>query len=433
MNLELPLDILFSKIDKIVKKNETSDIDLIYRISSSLKRTTILLNNLLSNQIQGMEHNDDIGLTNPLKWEIGHVLFFWEQMTGKNLGLDNFIADPNIYDSFKVNRQDRWIVKLKPSNEILLEMNKLLKKISQKLTDQKYNNKQKYLIELGQLHHEMHNESFVFTNQLLGNKILPYPQTSLEKVLSNNIGFIDIEGGEFIQGANKKEFSFDNERPSFLQQVDNFKVSKYCITNGQFLEFVESGGYQREDLWIPSGWRWVQQKKLKHPIYWLKENQIWTERIWDKYFPLRLNCPVVHISYYEAKAYCKWKGVRLPFEKEWEYLANRFKDNNYREGAHLNYNNEGTISVLQDKNVSNDNVVGLFGNVWEWCQEPIYPYDGYEIDPVYREMSYPFFGFKRICRGGSWAVPNYLITKSYRNAQSDNCTYQYIGFRVCSL
>jgi gamma-glutamyl hercynylcysteine S-oxide synthase len=433
MNLELPPDIIFSKIEKIVKQNETSNIDLIYRINSSFKKTIILLDNLLSNQIQGLERDDNMGLTNPLKWELGHVLFFWEQMVGNKLGMKKFIADPNIYDSFKINRQDRWLVELKPPNEILSEMKELLKKISVNLKDQKYNNKQKYIIELAQLHHDMHNESFVFTNQLLGNQILPYPQTSLEKVLSNNILFINIEGGVFCQGADKIEFSFDNERPCFEQKVADFKVSKYCITNSQFLEFVESGGYQKEDLWIPSGWRWIQQKKLTHPIYWRKNNKFWTERIWDKYFPLRLNCPVVHISYYEANAYCKWKGVRLPFEKEWEYLANRFKDDDYREEAHLNYNNEGTISVLKDKNVSNDNVVGLFGNVWEWCQEPIYPYDGFEIDPVYREMSYPFFGFKRICRGGSWAVPSYLITKSYRNAQSDNCTYQYIGFRVCSL
>ena len=181
-------------------------------------------------------------------------------MTGKNLGINHFTADPNIYDSFKVNRRDRWLVKLKSSNKILLNINNLLKQISENLLEKKYGNKEKYLIELGQLHHEMHNESFVFTNQLLGNKILPYPQTSSENILSNNIEFINIEGGEFTQGANKNEFSFDNERPNFLQQVDDFQVSKYCITNGQFLEFVESGGYQREDLWIPSGWRWIKQK-----------------------------------------------------------------------------------------------------------------------------------------------------------------------------
>ena len=206
-----------------------------------------------------MEHNDELGLTNPLKWEIGHVLF-WEQMAAKNLGLTDFIADPNIYDSFKVNRGDRWIVDLKTPEEIVLAMRKLLKNISQKLTNKELSSNQKYLVELAQLHHEMHNESFVFTNQLLGNKILPYPQISLEKVLSNNIIYIEIESGNYLQGADKTEFSFDNERPSFHQSVDKFKVSKYCITNSQFLEFVESGGYQREDLWIPSGWRWIQQK-----------------------------------------------------------------------------------------------------------------------------------------------------------------------------
>ena len=89
--------------------------------------------------------------------------------------------------------------------------------------------------------------------------------------------------------------------------------------------------------------------------------------------------------------------------------------------GNLNYKNKGVISVLNDKNENTLGVVGLYGNVWEWCLEPIYPYDGFIIDPVYREMSYPFFGYKRICRGGAWCVPDYLVTKSYRNAQPMDC------------
>ena len=132
-------------------------------------------------------------------------------------------------------------------------------------------------------------------------------------------------------------------------------------------------------------------------------------------------------------AYCRWKNCRLLFEKEWEYLAN-MDDNLQKLDLHLNYGDKykckTTISVLDDKSKNNIGIVGLFGNCWEWCMEPIYPYDGFVIDPVYREMSYPHFGYKRICRGGSWAVPDFLIDKSYRNAQSNDCCHQYIGFRI---
>ena len=100
--------------------------------------------------------------------------------------------------------------------------------------------------------------------------------------------------------------------------------------------------------------------------------------------------------------------------------------------ANLNYKYDGIQSV--DSYNSGNNKLGvqqLIGNIWEWCQEPIYPYNGFEIDPVYREMSYPFFGFKRICRGGAWCVPDYLINSKYRNAQKPECRIQYIGFRTC--
>ena len=149
---------------------------------------------------------------------------------------------------------------------------------------------------------------------------------------------------------------------------------------------------------------------------------------------------MINVSWYEACAYCRWKKVRLPMESEWEYLSTNKGSTKYPWGdsepninrCNLNYNNGGTVNIFEFKCGNNKNGVSqLFGNVWEWCQEPIYPYNGFEIDPVYREMSYPFFGFKRICKGGCWAVPSFLINSRYRNAQMPNCRMQFIGFRVC--
>ncbi len=149
--------------------------------------------------------------------------------------------------------------------------------------------------------------------------------------------------------------------------------------------------------------------------------------------------PIYHISYYEAQAYCRWKKVRLLKEKEYEYLATNKGSDKYPWGrnddigsyAHLNYH-DYIIPVNEKLNGNNKlGVAQLIGNVWEWCEEPIYPYDGFTIDPVYREMSYPWFGMKMICRGGCWAVPDFLIHPRYRNAQHPTCRNQFIGFRVC--
>ena len=130
---------------------------------------------------------------------------------------------------------------------------------------------------------------------------------------------------------------------------------------------------------------------------------------------------------------------RLPTESEYEYLATNGGIDKFPWGEDLeatkycNLNYQKYIVEVTD-NKEGDNKKGvsqLMGNVWEWCQEPIYPYDNFVIDPVYREMSYPFFGEKRICKGGCWSVPDFLIHPRYRNAQLPTCREQFIGFRVC--
>ena len=150
------------------------------------------------------------------------------------------------------------------------------------------------------------------------------------------------------------------------------------------------------------------------------------------------NIPIYHISYYEAEAFCKMFNYRLLYEKEWEYLSTNGGETLYPWGnkmdinkCNLDYSNIVLeVDNQNKKNVNKWGIEGLIGNVWEWCEDSIYPYDGFKIDPIYKEMSFPYFGFKKICRGGCFNVPNYLIHSKYRNAQYPDCRIQYIGFRV---
>ena len=159
-----------------------------------------------------------------------------------------------------------------------------------------------------------------------------------------------------------------------------------------------------------------------------------------KYFndllDLEDNYPVVN-SWYEANAFCKWLGGRLPTESEWEYVATNNGTTKYPSGntkiGNLDYYIGDVVPISSypagdtfhktDKNERG--IIQLLGNVWEWCEDVFYPYDGFTIDPIYREFSYPFFGYKKILRGGSWAVPHILINSKYRNAQAPDCQYQY--------
>ena len=144
-----------------------------------------------------------------------------------------------------------------------------------------------------------------------------------------------------------------------------------------------------------------------------------------------------HISWYEAKAVAKWLGGRLPTEAEWEYVATnngttKLPWGNIMKTEYCNFNYSGNLSNVNTyiKGSTKHGIHQMIGNVWEWCEDSIYPYNGFCIDPIYREFSYPYFGLKKNLRGGSWAVPDYLIHPKYRNAQMPETRIQFTGVRV---
>jgi iron(II)-dependent oxidoreductase len=409
---------------------------LLSSLISTCNLTEYLIEKYLDNESNLFERNDYYGQINPIAWEIGHILFFWEHLVCKNLGYDNFYTDPELYDSFKISRERRFASKKKINITSILTAYKNLKEyVMNYIEKYKITTTSCYLIRLGQLHQDMHNESLIFSAQVLGYNLFSQP---ISYHMENNLSTIEtisVSGGGFIQGVSEftSDFYFDNESPEFYQVVKPFKISKYCITNYQYLQFVLAGGYENKDYWIDEGWYFLKEKKLSHPINWKKINNVYFERIGNDFIILRNNHPVINISWYEAMAFCKWKNVRLMYEHEWEYIVKLTKtkvDNNVHCNYGLNYNKTGTISVLEDKSENRLGIVGMYGNCWQWCMEPFHPYDGFKIDPVYREMSYPFFGQRRIVRGSSWATPYHLVNSHYRNSQPPSCLYQIIGFRI---
>lgn len=378
---------------------------------------------------------------NPLLWQIGHVVFFYIKHVCLNL--KNYKCEKN-YSSNQIDFYDSYLTPLELRNgEYLIEkeeclkiFNNIVNNLVEYINENEIGNIESYLIFLGVLHNEMHNEAFIFTNLNLTN-ILKFNIKIDNTKIIEKIEFINYNGGTFKQGwdSSKDYLIFDNEMPNFSKSLDSFKISKYPITEYQFLQFVIAGGYQNRNYWDRIGW----SKKYELPLYWFKNSEgEYFKKINNEKYSVKTNKPIVNISYYEAKAYCKWKGVRLPTESEWEYVATNsgttlfpWGDQMISENANLNYKHFIQSVHNYDKGENNKGVSQLIGNVWEWCEEAIYPYDNFKIDPVYREMSYPFFGFKKICRGGCFAVPQFLIHSKYRNAQYPDCRIQFIGFRVC--
>ena len=341
-----------------------------------------------------------------------------------------------IYDSFLTSRETRFKFREHSKEKILNYYQKIINLSKKNLN--KIDSKDVYLYLLSILHNHMHIESFIFTSKLLKKKNILYKKISNQE-LNYKLKFINIEGGYFLQGAKEGEnlIAFDNEMPQFKTYVNNFQISNIPVTQGIYLKFLLEDCYNKKELWCNNGWKWIKENKIEKPMYWEKIKDKWRILNFDKYEDIRLDFPMCHINWYEARAVAKWLGGRLPRESEWEYLStNKGKtklpwgNEMDSEKCNLNYK-KGLVSVEEYKKGNNEEgVQQLIGNIWEWCEDPFYPYDGFEIDPVYREFSYPFFGFKKILRGGCWAVPDILINSRYRNAQMPDMRMQFTGVRI---
>jgi len=436
-----------------MKKNQANKEELIDKLSITNKLTKDILKPLSEGKII---KNDSFENINPLHWEFGHVVYFWIENTIRLLDypIENTLKNEYIFDSFKINKETRFNSSSEiDSIDIITNCydSIILKTVIELYQLQTFKNRvdpiASYLINLSLLHNHMHLESFCFSLQSL-NQPKPISDHFFNNTLKseNNYenNFIKIKGGFFVQGWTDcdNNFTFDNERPSFLVTVNDFSVSKYQVTQGQYIKFINSGGYNEDKYWCQEGYKWKKENNIKLPLYWkyIASSGKIMKLKWNLLEEINDNEPMCHISWYEANAYCRWANCRLPTESEWEYMATNGGKTKFpwgdnlpnNEYANLNYYYDGPMPInYYEKGNNKDGVQQLFGNVWEWCQESIYPYNGFEIDPVYKEMSYPFFGFKKICRGGAWCVPDYLINSKYRNSQDPDCRIQYIGFRVC--
>ena len=385
-------------------------------------------------------------------WEAVHPVFFMEKHCLRYI--DKTHSFPmngqftnNHYDSFIIPSHERFAIE-HPSFDIIKEYyTEIHNRIVLYIKNNILCNSEYYLVMLVLLHMHMHLESYLFTNQLV-YKICPNKfsiRINLNEPVMEEPIFIDIPGGMFIQGQHtSKKIGFDNEKPMFRKTVPDFRVSKTLITFYMFLQFYLDRGYEEEKYWSYKGNIWRNTHNIKSPLYWEIKNGSITINYFSNLIDLKkiYNYPVINISWYEADAYCRWKGTRLLSESEWEYLSTNRSSTLYPWGdneetfslCNTNYKQNWISSVLDNNEKTNNfnGVEQLVGNCWEWCQEEIYPYDYFKIDPVYREMSYPFFGFKKICRGGAWCVPDILITSSYRNSQMPECRKQYTGFR-CAI
>jgi iron(II)-dependent oxidoreductase len=223
-------------------------------------------------------------------------------------------------------------------------------------------------------------------------------------------------------------FAYDNVRPRHELDLAAFEVDRLPVTNGDFLRFVEDGGYSRPELWSPDGWAWRSEASVTRPLFWTADGRV---RSFERVEPLDSQMPVMHVSWFEADAFARWAGKRLPTEAEWEKAA--AGTGTQAGSCNIDQLAFGPLPAgAFPRGASDHGVLGLIGDAWEWTAGEFGSYPGFRAYP-YREYSEAFFdqGFK-VLRGGSWATRPSVARNTFRNWDFPERRQIFCGFR-CAL
>ena len=421
---------------------------LIGNLMDARARTLELVNGLDDQQLMGPR----LDTVNPLLWEIGHLAWFHEFFVLRRLdGRAPILASADtLYDSMKVHHDTRWDLELPDLHGTFQYMRAVEEVMIERLDEEKVRSGDNaYLYQLTTFHEDMHDEAFTYTRQILG---YPAPEfraaTDQPECDAGPLpGDVDVPGGTIELGSKPGgKFIFDNEKFSHDIHVASFRIAKAPVTNAEYRDFVEDGGYKDDRFWDEAGRHWRDGANARHPVYWRRgDDGGWWVKHFDGEAPLSSHHPVSHVNWYEANAWCNWAGRRLPSEAEWEtasaYDAGWVAKRRYPWGddaleecpANLDGRYIGTVDVGAFPD--GDSAFGcrqMLGNIWEWTSSDFLPFPGFSVDP-YEDYSKPWFGTRKVLRGGAWATRSRMVTNTYRNFFTPARRDTINGFRTCAI
>ena len=240
--------------------------------------------------------------------------------------------------------------------------------------------------------------------------------------------FIQSHDGLVARTLLSNGFCYDNETPRHKCYVGDFSIADRLVTNGEYMGFIEDGGYQRSELWLSLGWNQVQTERWRHPIYWYQVDDVWMQYTLGGSKVVEPNEPICHVSYFEADAYARWAGCRLPTEQEWEVAMSdcSVKGNLLENGQY----HPQSLTKPEDKKHKNK-IYQAYGDTWEWTNSAYMPYPGYTATSgALGEYNGKFMCNQQVLKGGSCATASDHIRKSYRNFWSPETRWQFTGIRL---
>ena len=280
--------------------------------------------------------------------------------------------------------------------------------------------------ELG-LHHEQQHQELILTDikhAFSCNPLLPRyaPAMDIALCAPQPLEWLDFAGGIVPIGHSKNEFAFDNEGPRHLVLLQPYRLASRLVTCGEYLAFMQDGGYQRPEFWLSDGWATVQNQGWEAPLYWSSGNSGWQVFTLNGVEMVRQDEPVVHVSFYEAAAYAAWAGKRLPTEFEWEAAAT----NQPLAGTFLDPRRPHPRPAQQINGMTQ-----LYGDAWQWTRSSYEPYPGFRpFKGAAAEYNGKFMCGQMVLRGGSAATPHGHTRPTYRNFFPPSARWQFSGIRL---
>ena len=369
----------------------------------------------------------------PPKWHLAHTTWFFEVFVlqqyykGYRLYHNDF---PFLFNSYYVSAGDRWTRAerghlTRPTvHEIFTYRKYVEEQMQEFLGSCNMTDELAYVLEIGLQHEQQHQELLLYdVKYILGhNPLFPaYRHQEAGNVPEMVNDWLKVGEGNYDIGFEGPGFCFDNELGRHTVFLHPFEVASRLVTNSEYLEFMEDGGYEDPLHWLSDGWDWVSQHQVKAPMYWIREDGHWHNYTLGGLSRVDRHAPVSHISFYEADAFARWKGMRLPTEFEWEVAAGIYEPQIPPSANFVEKERFGPVSGQP----------GFFGNLWEWTSSAYQPYPYYKApDGALGEYNGKFMVNQKVLRGGSYATPADHIRLTYRNFFHPHLQWLFCGIRL---
>jgi len=392
----------------------------------------------------------------PTKWHLAHTTWFFEtfilvpHLPGYRLHDEHY---PFLFNSYYVQAGERHCrarrgYLSRPTVEEVWAYRSAVDGAMEVFLSGTQDPEVRELVELGLNHEQQHQElmltdlKHVFSVNPLRPAYLELAAPEKEKSPGGRapstepLRWVSFEEGVRNIGWSGDGFSYDNEGPPHRRFLEPFALGHRLVTNGEYLEFMADGGYRRAELWMFEGWAAVEGNGWREPFYWEERDGSWWIFTLSGMQPLDPREPVCHVNWYEADAFARWAGARLPREEEWEVAAVRVASpggyrGNFVESGRFHPEPAGRGNQAAGNDGDSEAILQLFGDVWEWTGSPYTPYPGFRPAPgAVGEYNGKFMANQYVLRGGSCATPRSHIRPTYRNFFHPDASWQFSGIRL---